>query len=113
MKQQQMFCSGCDRNVRVLVTDAVEEEPQANVRDQELVCLEIGDWCSGNLCPLGAAAPSAMVSRLIHSGISLDNLQTVRGHCEACGIDNDLALYGKDMAACMVCGTSRERPLVI
>ncbi len=56
-------------------------------------------------------APSAMVTRLIHSGLPLENLRTVRGHCDACGLDNDLALYGKDMAACLVCGTSQPRPI--
>lgn len=110
MKQTQMFCQGCDRHVRVLVTDAAEDDAQANVPDPELVCLEIGDWCSGSLCPLGAAAPSAMVTRLIHSGLPLDNLRSVRGHCVACELDAELALYGKDLAACMVCGTSQPRP---
>lgn len=110
MKQQQMFCSGCDRNVHVLATDMVPDDAQANIHDPEIVCLEIGEWCTGNLCPLGAAAPSAMVTRLIHNGLALDHLTTVRGFCDACGMENDLALYGRDMAACLVCGTSRQRP---
>jgi hypothetical protein len=110
MKKQRMFCSGCHRDVSVMVTDAVVEDTQANVRDQELVCLEIGEWCSGTMCPLGAAAPSAMVSRLIHSGLATDHLRTERGACEACGLETDLALYGRDLAACVVCGTTRPRP---
>lgn len=110
MKQQQMFCQGCERHVHVMVTDAAEDDAQANVPDPEIVCLEIGDWCSGSMCPLGATAPSAMVTRLIHSGVPMDNIRTVRGHCDACGLDGELALYGKDLAACMVCGTSRTRP---
>lgn len=111
MKQTQMFCQGCDRHVHVLVTEESHEDAHANVHDPELVCLEIGDWCSGTMCPLGAAAPSAMVTRLINSGLPLDNLRTISGHCDACGLDGDLALYGKGMCACTVCGTSQARPV--
>lgn len=110
MIQQQMFCQGCERHVHVMVTDAAEDDAQANVPDPEIVCLEIGDWCSGSMCPLGATAPSAMVTRLIQSGEPLENLRTVRGHCDACGLESDLALYGRDLAACTVCGTTRSRP---
>ena len=107
MQVRSVYCSGCDRDVRVVATDGVPEDAQANVPEPELVCLELGDWCNGQLCPLGMAAPSAMVARLIRSGFPLDHLRIARGFCDACGLDNDLALYGKDMAACMVCGTSR------
>ena len=107
MRARMMYCGGCDREVHVLATDDVPEDAQANIPPPELVCLDIGEWCSGNLCPLGAAAPSAMVTRLIRNGLPLDHLKTVRGYCDSCGMDNDLALYGRDMAACLVCGTSR------
>ena len=36
---------------------------------------------SGNLCPLGAAEPNAMVSRIIHEGISTDGLRKVKATC--------------------------------
>lgn len=110
MEMHKMYCSGCDRDVRVLTTDVVNHETQASVHDPELICLEIGEWCSGNLCPLGAAEPNAMISRLVHAGLPLDSLKTVRGYCEACGSENELALYGTQYAACTVCGTSRSRP---
>lgn len=110
MEMHKMYCSGCDRDVRVLTTDVVDHETQASVHDPELICLEIGEWCSGNLCPLGAAEPNAMIARLVRSGLPLDSLHLVRGYCEACGCENDLALYGTDFAACTVCGTSRSRP---
>jgi hypothetical protein len=109
MRYQKMFCSGCDRDVQVLMTDAVPDDAQANVRDPELVCLEIGDWCTGRLCPLGAAEPNAMVARLLHSGESLERLTTARGFCEACGLEQEFALFGQVMAACVVCGTSSRR----
>ena len=109
MKPREVFCSACDRDVRVLMNDAGHDDAQANVHDPEVVCLEIGDWCTGNLCPLGATEPNAMVSRLIRSGAPLDTLRIVRGFCDACNLAADLALYGKGLAACTVCGTSQLR----
>jgi hypothetical protein len=105
-----VYCSACDKEVQVVMTDDVDHSPQANVADPELVCLEIGENCTGNLCPLGAAEPNAMIGRLVRSGLPLDNLRQVRGWCDDCGRETDLALYGTDLAACTVCGRSRKRP---
>lgn len=109
MKAQKVYCSGCDREVQVLLEDAGHDDAQANVHDPELICLEIGAWCTGNLCPLGAAEPNAMVSRMIHSGLPLHHLEMERGFCESCGMENDLGLYGQGMVACTVCGTTWKR----
>jgi hypothetical protein len=107
MEYRQMYCSGCDRNVRVLITDSVPDDAQANVPDSELICAELGEWCNGSLCPLGAAEPHAMVRRLIHGGLPIDHLRRTRGVCDACGSERELVLYGASMAACTVCGTTR------
>ena len=109
MEIKTMYCSGCDRDVRVLRPDDATGHPQANIHDAELICMELGDWCSGALCPLGAAAPHAMVRRLIQEGLPLDHLRTARGWCDACGLDSDFVLYASQSAACTVCGTSRLR----
>ena len=109
MNPQTVFCSACDRNVQVLMSDSGHDDAQANVHDPEMVCMEIGDKCTGSLCPLGAAEPNAMVSRLIRSGCTLDHLKLERGYCSACSMEADLALYGKGMAACTICGTTRQR----
>ena len=45
------YCSGCDRKVRVIVdprVSATEREPGP----EDLICLEHGDSCTGDLCPL-------------------------------------------------------------
>jgi hypothetical protein len=45
------YCSGCDRKVRVIVDPrvvAAGREPTAT----DLICLEHGDTCTGDLCPL-------------------------------------------------------------
>ncbi len=109
MEIRTMYCSGCDHDVRVLLPDDASGDPQANVHDAELICMELGDWCNGALCPLGAAEPHAMVRRLIHEGLPLDHLRSARGWCDACAMDSDFVLYASQSAACTVCGTSRPR----
>lgn len=45
------FCSACDREVRVTV-DA-DRAAEADVRDVEsVVCLEHGESCTGDMCPV-------------------------------------------------------------
>jgi hypothetical protein len=104
VKDQQLFCSACDRQVRVLLTDTPSDDGQAEVHDEELVCIEIGSHCTGSLCPLGASEPSAMVNRIVRNGIPLGTLETVVAHCPACDITAEMILYGEGKAACSVCG---------
>ena len=56
MKTQWVFCSACDRLVRALVS---EGSPEGEIQDARVVCLEIGDHCTGGMCPLGADKPIA------------------------------------------------------
>ncbi len=102
-----MYCSGCDRDVAVVVTDGAPDDAQANVTASEVACLEVGTTCTGSLCPLGAAEPSAMVHRLIRHGLPTDQLTRVQGNCESCGFEVEFALVGENRASCLVCGTTR------
>jgi hypothetical protein len=105
MKSHQLFCGACDRPVRVLITEAPSAEGQPELADSELVCLEIGAKCTGTMCPLGAAEPSAMVRRIVRNGIPLDTLETVAATCPSCGNDAEMILYGEGKAACSICGS--------
>lgn len=104
MKRHRVFCSACDREVNVVITDAPLAEGQATLWDEEVVCLEVGDSCTGALCPLGAVGPDAMVARIVHHGLSVDGLRKVRSVCPACDRETDLVLYGNGRAACTECG---------
>ena len=106
MKNHEMYCSACDREVRVFITKAPAEEGHATLSDPELVCLEIGAQCTGSLCPLGAAEPNAMVRRLIRNGIPLDTLSTITARCPTCDAEAQMVLYGQGRAACSICGTA-------
>ena len=106
MDSHKIFCSACDRSVQVLITPALDHEGQAILHDSEVVCLEIGSQCTGNMCPLGAAEPNAMVARLVRNGIPLETLSTVKAKCPACENEVDMVLYGEGRAACSVCGSA-------
>ena len=105
MKTEQMYCGAWDRFVRVLVADVPAGERQAPVTDGELVCLEIGAHCTGNMCPLGAVQPGALVRRIVKNGVPLSTLHTEPGHCPACDSNAEMILYGQGKAGCSVCGT--------
>jgi hypothetical protein len=105
VKSYQQYCGACDRPVRVLITAASTADGQAAATDPELVCLEIGASCTGNMCPLGADEPSAMVRRIVRHGLPLDTLETVMAHCPSCDNDAEMILYGDRKAGCSVCGS--------
>lgn len=106
MRNETMYCAACEHEVRVLITDPPSAEGQASLHDSELVCLDIGERCAGNLCPIGASAPDEMVRRLMHTGLPLENLRTVRGVCPTCEMEADMALHSGGKATCTACGTT-------
>jgi hypothetical protein len=59
MKNQWLFCSACDRLVRVRVADPTGSR-ETSLNEAEIVCLEIGIKCTGNLCPLCARQAEAL-----------------------------------------------------
>lgn len=56
------YCSGCDRQVKVIVDPEVVKagrEPTAS----DLICLEHGTACTGKLCPIFGVPDSEMERR--------------------------------------------------
>jgi hypothetical protein len=111
MEARQIYCSACGREVRVMVSVPPAQDGQAPLHDTELVCLELGEQCGG-ACPLGAAAPDAMVGRIMRNGLPTTGLHAIRSVCPACGFDTEIVLYGHGRAACTACGNPlmREPP---
>jgi hypothetical protein len=56
------YCSGCDRKVRVVVNPRVLKEGREPT-EKDLVCLEHGDSCNGELCPLFEVPSDEMKER--------------------------------------------------
>ena len=106
MKSQTAYCSACDKDVRIVITDEPSQDGQANLRDSEVVCLEIGESCTGNLCPIGATPPSVMAARLIRNGLNSILQPLVTARCSGCGhVTSHVLLVGK-LATCDECGTT-------
>jgi hypothetical protein len=111
MKTQIAYCSACDCDVRILVTDAPLHDAQAPVADADVVCLEIGEQCTGKLCPVGAVSPAAMMVRKVRSGVRSVLPPIVKAACEACGCVTDNYIVSPEYATCGECGgtVSREQ----
>lgn len=56
------YCSGCDRKVRVVVNPRVLKEGREPT-EKDLICLEHGDSCTGDLCPLFDVPSAEMKER--------------------------------------------------
>jgi hypothetical protein len=75
--------------------------------DAELICLEIGDHCTGHLCPVCAMAPAAVDARLAKSGLRPEIRRKVSGHCDACDRETELLVSSGGFVTCTECGTVR------
>lgn len=105
MKSHRLFCSACEREVNLVITDAPLHDGQATLLDSDVVCLEVGEKCTGALCPLGVVGPDAMVARIVRDGLPLDGLHTLRSTCPSCDRETDMVLYGDGRATCSECGS--------
>ncbi len=109
MKTIQAYCSACDQNVRVVLTDMPVQDPPSPIHDCEVVCLEIGEHCSGNLCPLCAVPPIVMAARLVRNGLQTEMQPVVKGRCDACESIADFVIVSREHAICALCGKTTER----
>lgn len=112
MKTQTAYCSACDHEVRVVLTDEPSHEGQANLTDAEVVCLEIGDQCTGNLCPIGATSPTVMAARLVRNGLQTVLQPLVSLECERCTHVTTHVLIERSYATCTDCGATHRREFV-
>jgi hypothetical protein len=63
MQEKTVYCSACDREVLI-----AWEPPQSGVEitlaELEVVCFELGESCTGAMCPLSGVSPDVMKERL-------------------------------------------------
>ena len=112
MRLQRIYCGARDQIVQILITDSPTViDGQAPVFDSEIICLEIGEPCTGTMCPLGAEAPVAMPARLIRNALATDTLSVVRRYCAECGRTTEFALVEGGELTCMICGGHRHEEL--
>ncbi len=59
---QLAYCSGCDRKVRVIVNPRIVKAGR-DPTPEDLICLEHGDTCTGDMCPLFDVPSAEMKDR--------------------------------------------------
>jgi hypothetical protein len=109
MKTQIAYCSACDKDVHIVITDDPSQDGHANLHESEVVCLEIGETCSGALCPIGAAPPSVMAARLVRNGLQTIVQPVVRAHCPTCDRATPHLIIERTSARCTECETVTAR----
>lgn len=109
MQSRTVFCSACDQDVNIMVTDEPSQDGHANLHDAEVVCLEIGHHCTGALCPVGATSPTVMAARLVRTGLQTKLHPVVKRPCVDCGDARDFIVIDKTRAVCSVCGGVMEQ----
>jgi hypothetical protein len=111
MREITMYCSGCDRNVKAVLTDESREEGQAEVFDSEIICLEIGQQCTGGVCPVSAVSAEAMDARLAKSGLLPEIRRRLVGRCDGCDRNTEQVLSLGGYLSCTECGTTQRATL--
>ena len=56
MEKHMIYCSACDRDVAIVILSADDAEETDNTL-MDVVCTEIGETCTGMLCPISAKPP--------------------------------------------------------
>jgi len=109
MKTQMAFCSACDKDVHIVITDEPSQEGHANLHDSEIVCLEIGEGCTGHVCPIGGASTTVMAARLVRNGLQTIVQRVVKARCGGCDRVTSHVIVGSGHARCAECGTMSAR----
>jgi DNA-directed RNA polymerase subunit RPC12/RpoP len=111
METKTVYCSACDRDVSIVITDDPSHDGHANLHDAEVVCLEIGHECTGNLCPVGAAPPTVMAARLVRNGLLAAMEPGIVTRCASCGANAPHMIVDRTYMTCSECGATAERPV--
>ncbi len=112
MKSINAYCSACDNEVRLVLTDEPIQDDPSPIHDREIVCLEIGEHCSGALCPLGAVPPVVMAARLVRNGLQTSMQPIVQAQCTACERITDFVVVNREYAICSECGSTSRREAI-
>ena len=103
---RKTYCTHCQKEVVIAVSQGAPRNGQANLRESdEIVCLDFGGKCDGEVCPLSRFRPVVMGVRLARSGLR-EEWTTVRAQCEGCGQLTDLKVLDREHAFCPLCGST-------
>ncbi len=73
MSTHLAYCSACDREVKVKLAPGYEPEPGKPIPPEALVCLDMGEVCTGALCPLFGVPPEQLEENLKRTGLDQED----------------------------------------
>jgi Zn ribbon nucleic-acid-binding protein len=103
MKIKELFCSACNHQVMIAITELPVHGGQATLPDEpQVVCMDFGKQCSGETCPLFGVGPVVMGVRLARSGLR-EQWETLPARCPACEESVELQIVNGGHAVCPAC----------
>lgn len=109
MESVTVYCPACRKDVHVTRTAAPLHTGEANLVDDEVVCLTFGPRCPPGTCPLANLPSVVMGVRLARSGIEPEEpWRTVRMRCDGCESVQELEVIDNVHAFCPACGTTNR-----
>lgn len=108
MQSHKAYCSACDQDVHVVITDGPRYSDQAPLAESQVVCLDFGARCTGSMCPMFGLPRMLMGVRLAESGLRPGAFETVNAPCPACDNVVDLQLIDDKHVFCPAC-SARSR----
>ena len=103
MREMSIYCTARDQDVRIVLTDEPVHDAQATVFDTQVVCLEIGEQCTGGMCPLCAMPADAMDARLAKSGLKPELRRKFVARCDDCDRHTEHVLSSGGYVTCLEC----------
>lgn len=113
METSTVYCTACNRHVQVTQTPAPLHSGEANLGEDELVCLTYSPCCPPEKCPVANLPSVVMGVRLARSGMTPEKAwRTIRMHCDGCDGDSELEVLDSAYAFCPTCGTTSRLPVL-
>jgi len=113
MRSKQAYCSARDQEVRVAWPDAPLHPGQAMAAEPaDAVCLDLGERCTGELCPTFRKPRVDMAVRLARAGLDEPgSLRRRSAECTGCGRFVELKVVDPGYGWCPECNT--VQPLAV
>ncbi len=109
MRTEQVYCSGCGHDVRLVFTDHASHGGHANLRsDVEIVCVDYEEGCSPIKCLATGKAGIIMGVRLAKSHLNDDRFRVIHARCDCCGKVSDLEILDETYAMCTLCDSTNR-----
>jgi hypothetical protein len=104
-----VYCSACDKDVHVTRTPAPLHSGEANLEEEQLVCLAYGPRCPLDKCPVANLPSVVMGVRLARNGLHPEHgWRTMRMRCDGCETEAELEVLDDLYAYCTICGTTTQ-----